>query len=42
MDLRKTDRDKKAGLKEIGVNLDWQKDRELYRSIYERQVEIRR
>ena len=32
----------KRTLKDIAVNLDWQTDRKRYRSIYERQAEIRR
>ena len=30
------------GFKEIGMNLDWQRDRKKYMSIYERYAEIRR
>ena len=33
---------KKRIIKDIAVNLDWPKDRKRYRSIYERETEIRR
>ena len=33
---------KKRTFNDIAVNLDWQKDRKRYRSVYERQAEIRR
>ena len=33
---------KRRTLKDIAVNLNWQRDRKRYRSIYERLAEIRR